>query len=113
MEHPASDVPDETRILGQRDEKVGEEQAALGMLPAHERLDAGHRAGPHRDLRLIEQAQLVRVERAADAGVNVPADFIANTEESTDPAVNDKGFGISVSADSARQTSVPPTRLAA
>ena len=36
---------------------------------------------------------------AAGAEVNVPADFIANTEESTDPAVNDKGFGISVSAD--------------
>ena len=37
---------------------------------------------------------------AADASVNVPSDFIANTEESTDPAVNDKGFGISVSAES-------------
>jgi hypothetical protein len=37
---------------------------------------------------------------AADASLNVPADFIANTEESTDPAVNDKGFGISVSAES-------------
>lgn len=37
---------------------------------------------------------------AADGSVNVPADFIANTEESTDPAVNDKGFGINVSAES-------------
>ena len=37
---------------------------------------------------------------AADPSVNVAAEFIANTEESTDPAVNDKGFGISVSADS-------------
>ena len=37
---------------------------------------------------------------AAGADVNVPPDFIANIEESTDPAVvNDKGFGISVSAD--------------
>jgi competence protein ComEC len=37
---------------------------------------------------------------AADATLNVPAEFIANTEESADPAtVNDNGFGISVSAD--------------
>ena len=37
---------------------------------------------------------------AAGADVNVPADFIANTEESSNPAVmNDKGYGISVTAD--------------
>ena len=37
---------------------------------------------------------------AAGAEVNVPAEFIANTEESTDPAsINDKGYGISVTAD--------------
>ena len=36
----------------------------------------------------------------ADPTLNVPAEFIANAEESADPAtVNDKGFGISVSAD--------------
>jgi hypothetical protein len=37
---------------------------------------------------------------AAGPDVNVPADFIANTEESSDPAsANDKGYGISVTAD--------------
>jgi competence protein ComEC len=35
----------------------------------------------------------------ADARLNVPAEFIANVDESLNPEVNDKGFGISVSAD--------------
>ena len=38
----------------------GAEQAALGVLPAHERLDAGRRAGREVDLRLVVQDQLVR-----------------------------------------------------
>ena len=37
------------------------------MLPAHQRLDAGHRAGAHRDLGLVEKPQLIGVERAPDA----------------------------------------------
>ena len=36
---------------------------------------------------------------AAGPEVNVPADFIANTEESSDPAsMNDKGYSFSVTA---------------
>jgi beta-lactamase superfamily II metal-dependent hydrolase len=36
----------------------------------------------------------------ADPAANVPAEFIANTEESADPStINDKGFGFSVVAD--------------
>ena len=43
-EHPHRERPDQARVLGERDELVGEEQAALGMLPAHQRLDAAHAA---------------------------------------------------------------------
>ena len=67
VQHPAPDVADEAGILGERDEQVGQQQAALGMLPAHQRFDAGHGAGAHRHLRLVEQPQLVGVERAPDA----------------------------------------------
>ena len=42
-------------------------EAALGVLPADQRLDPGQRAGPDRNLWLVEQQQLVAVERPAKA----------------------------------------------
>jgi competence protein ComEC len=47
----------------------------------------------------LQDLWMLHAAVAAGAEVNVPAEFIANVEDSTDPAVNDKGFGISVSAD--------------
>ena len=45
VEHVQRQRPDQAGVLGERDELVREEQPALGMLPAHERLDAAHAAG--------------------------------------------------------------------
>ena len=37
---PAADRDDEAHLLGERDELVGADQAALGVAPAQQRLDA-------------------------------------------------------------------------
>ena len=68
VEHPAGQVGDQAGALGQRHELAGREQAARRVLPAHERLDADHRAGAQRDLRLVVQDELVLVDRAAQLG---------------------------------------------
>ena len=44
-------------------------EAALGVDPAHERLEAGDAAGLERDDRLRVRAQLVRDERGAQLGL--------------------------------------------
>ena len=49
-------------LLGQRQELVGPEHAALGMAPAHQRLDAGHAARAQLDLGLEVQDELVVVD---------------------------------------------------
>ena len=41
----------------------GAEQPALRVLPAHERLEAGHGAGPHVGLGLVVQDELAGLER--------------------------------------------------
>ena len=40
VEHPRADRHDEAGLLGDGDEVAGAEQAALGVLPAQQRLDA-------------------------------------------------------------------------
>ena len=47
-QHPLADRHDQARLLGDRDESPGATQAALGVLPAHERLDADDRAASRR-----------------------------------------------------------------
>ena len=66
-QHPARDLANQAGVLGQRDERVREHQAAFGVLPAHQRLDPGQRAGADGDLRLVEQQQLVAVDGPAKA----------------------------------------------
>ena len=41
LDHPAPERLDQARVLGGGDELQRRHQAALGILPAHERLDAG------------------------------------------------------------------------
>ena len=57
----------EPRRLGGGEELRGGEQAVVGVLPAHERLDGGDRAGRQVEDRLVVQAQLAVGERAAQA----------------------------------------------
>ena len=51
-------------LLDEREEVAGAEQAPLRVLPAHERLDAAHGAGPDVGLRLVVQHQLAGLQRA-------------------------------------------------
>ena len=52
-------------------------QAALGVSPAHQRLDAGHAAGGDVDDRLVVEAELVALERRGEARPPGPAARIA------------------------------------
>ena len=64
VEHPAPDRLDQPALLGDRDELGGTDETALGMLPAQQRLDRADRAVVQRDDRLVDDAQLVALERA-------------------------------------------------
>ena len=66
-EDPAADRQDRAVLLGDLDELVGHDQAALGMLPADERLDAGEPAGREVDDRLVARARAGRGRRRAGA----------------------------------------------
>ena len=68
LEHVQGQRPHQRRVLGVRKERAGAAQAVHGVLPAHERLDAGDAAGREIDLRLVVQDQLVALERAAQLG---------------------------------------------
>ena len=76
--------PRQAALLDEREEVAGAEQAALGVVPAHERLDAAHRAGPQLRLRLVVQDELAGLERGAEladereplAAVVVAADHV-------------------------------------
>jgi hypothetical protein len=54
--------------LGQRDELVRRDEAAHRVLPAQQGLHAQHAAVVHRDLGLVVQVELVRVQRPAQLG---------------------------------------------
>ena len=66
-------------LLGDRDEVAGQDQPALGMAPADQRLDAGDLLPPQVDLGLILQEQLVvvrsrdRARRRADRATSAAA----------------------------------------
>ena len=65
VQHPIAELQDEIRFLGERHEVRRKHEAALGQVPAQQRFDAFD--APRRDavLRLVVQAQLVALERAA------------------------------------------------
>ena len=63
-----TDLVDEAALLGEGDERVGPEQATLGVLPAHQRLDARTIVRAEVDDRLVVQAQLAALAGAAQVG---------------------------------------------
>ena len=65
-EHPVADLDDQPALLGDRQELGRSDQAADGVSPAHERLDADERAASQRDDRLEVERQLVVRERGRD-----------------------------------------------
>ncbi len=68
VQHPAAECPDLARLLRERNEVIGRDQPALGMPPADERLDAQHAAGRQLGFGLIEQLQLIVLDRGAQLG---------------------------------------------
>ena len=69
----AAERDDHPALLGDRDELRGREQPALGVLPAHQRLEAADRAVAEADDRLVDDAQLVALERAAQVALGLQA----------------------------------------
>ena len=68
LQHVQGQRPHQRGVLGVREERAGSAQAVDGVLPAHERLDAGDASGREVDLRLVVQDELVALERAAQLG---------------------------------------------
>ena len=67
VEHERGQRARQPALLDQREEVAGAEQAALRMVPAHERLDAAHDAGAQVGLRLVVQDELAGLQRGAAA----------------------------------------------
>ena len=65
VQHREGQLGDDPGALGDRDEHVREEQAAGGVLPAHERLDAVQAAGRRDALGLVEDPELVALDAVA------------------------------------------------
>ena len=64
---------DHPRLLGDRDEVRRPDDAALGIAPAQERLDAERAAAREVDLRLVDEEELVVHEPAAHVGLDLQA----------------------------------------
>ena len=76
VEHVAAQRPDQAGALGHRHELGGEDQAALGVLPAHQRLGAHHLAGLQVDLGLVVEQHLVLGEPLAQLPDHGEADRV-------------------------------------
>src|SRR5712664_928067 len=71
LEHPGADLDDQPRLLGEWNEIHRRHQAALRVLPAQQRLGAGDLPRGQRHDRLVVDAELAAVERAAQGGFQV------------------------------------------
>ena len=63
-QHPQAERLDQAVLLGERHEVVGQDEAELGMAPADQRLEPHDLPAVERDLRLVDQLELVLLERA-------------------------------------------------
>ena len=66
---PFAERHDQAGLLGDRDELAGGISAALRMLPAHQRLEAGEPAVAELELGLIVELELVRAQRKAQVAL--------------------------------------------
>src|SRR6202011_5088958 len=64
-ENPASDRDDQPAVLGQWDEFIGFDDASQGMAPADQRLGADHPTAGEIEDRLVEQEELLVLQRGA------------------------------------------------
>jgi len=70
-QHPVPHRDDQAGLLRDREEVVRRDEAALGMLPPHEGLHTGDATCAQRDDRLVEDAELVALERHAKVGLEL------------------------------------------
>ena len=68
LQHEHAEIDDQADLLGDGDEFGRRHAAHLGMIPARQRLEAGDRAVLQPHDRLIEDRDLVALERAAQFG---------------------------------------------
>ena len=73
VEAPPARVQRQRAVVHRRYEGGGREQASRRVAPPHQRLRADDRACRERDLRLVEQLELVGIERVADLVAQHPA----------------------------------------
>ena len=73
--HPAAQFPCEIYRFGHADERVGREQSAGGMLPAHQRLGGQDLTGAHVDLGLVVQQQCATFDHALQMKLDVVAEL--------------------------------------
>ncbi len=66
VEHEGADLSDQPGLLRQRNEFGRSNGAALGMLPAHQRLEAGDGVGGEVDQWLVVDRQRAGVDRGAE-----------------------------------------------
>jgi len=64
-QHPRADRANQAALLGEGNEFVGLDPAAVGLRPADQRLDARDRAVVDAHLRLVVQAERLRAKRLA------------------------------------------------
>ena len=69
--HPSAERHDEPRLFGERNERERREHSARGMVPAHERLDAGDLARVQEHDRLIAKNELLALDRVAQIGLEL------------------------------------------
>jgi hypothetical protein len=64
-QHPFADLVDQPDFLGERDEHRRADRPVLGMVPADQRLEPGHRLARGVDAGLVDDPQLALLERDA------------------------------------------------
>ena len=73
LQHEPAELDDEPRLLGQVDEMLGHQHAALGVPPACERLDTEQVACAELDDWLVFEEELAVGERAFDVSLETQA----------------------------------------
>ena len=73
VEHAQRERAHDRALLGEGQERAGHEEAALGVLPAHERLGGDHGAGPHVDERLVVEHDLAVADGVGQRGHQLQA----------------------------------------
>src|SRR5205814_10252363 len=73
VQDPLAELVDQARLLSQRDEVGGRDQALPGMLPANERLESDHRSVCEIHDRLVVENELPALDGPSEVGLQIEA----------------------------------------